>query len=192
MSVDWEQRYQLGDTPWDKGAAHPALVDFLREQPLDGAILVPGCGFGFDVRAIARVENDVLGIDIAPSAICGAESAAKIAHEHYELVDLFALPQRLRGKFDWVFEHTCFCAIDLSRRADYVDGVASALKPRGKLLAIFYLDPGRDPGPPFGVTTSELDRLFNSQFELLREWIPARTYDGREGRELMRILQKRS
>ena len=30
MSIDyWEQRYESGDMPWEKGAASPGLVDFL-------------------------------------------------------------------------------------------------------------------------------------------------------------------
>jgi hypothetical protein len=60
------------------------------------------------------------------------------------------------------------------------------------LLAIFYLDPGdEDEHPPFGVSLAELDSLFGGRFEMLREWLPARAYPGREGREWMRILQLR-
>lgn len=195
MPVDWEDRYQVGDTPWDKGAPHPALVDFLREEtPLRGNILVPGCGYGYDVRAITREDNHVVGIDIAPSAIRGAEAFSKITNERYELADLFNLPQRHRGDFDWVWEHTCFCAIDPEMRTHYVDAVADALKPGGHLLAAFYLKPDLaegEQGPPFGVTIPKLDGLFHRHFELLREWIPARTYEGREERELIRLLQKR-
>ena len=66
MPTDWEQRYQTGDTPWDKGAPHPALVDFLKTEPLHGKILVPGCGLGYDVRAIATKDNEVVGVDVAP------------------------------------------------------------------------------------------------------------------------------
>jgi methyl halide transferase len=193
MPTDWEARYQTGDTPWEKGAPHPALVDFLKTQPLDGKILVSGCGLGHDVRALARPGNEVLGIDIAPSAIERARSFPAAAGEAYRLTDLFDLPAELRGAFDWVFEHTCFCAIDPSMRPAYVHAVAGALKPDGHLLAVFYLNPGvggDDDGPPFGVTTDELDALFSPRFKLVREWAPAHTYPGREDRELMRLLKR--
>ena len=68
--------------------------------------------------------------------------------------------------------------------------MAGALKPGGKLLAIFYLDPGNDSpdeGPPFEVSIVELDRLFFPRFTLEREWLPEHTYPGREGREWMRL-----
>jgi SAM-dependent methyltransferase len=97
----------------------------------------------------------------------------------------------MRGAFDGVFEHTCFCAIDPSQRPAYVEAVASALKPGGQFLAIFYLDPGNDSpdeGPPFGVSIAELDRLFLPRFTLLREWLPQHAYPGREGREWLRLM----
>ena len=70
--TNWEAQYQAADTPWDKGAASPGLIDYLLENPVRGRVLVPGCGFGHDVRALAGTADEVIGIDIAPSAIDGA------------------------------------------------------------------------------------------------------------------------
>ena len=192
MSTDWEDRYRTGDMPWEKGAPHPALIAFLKSNPVHGRVLVPGCGTGHDVRALAATADEVVGLDIAPSAITRAKAQPAVGGERYQLADLFALPPKLRGTFDAVFEHTCFCAIDPSRRADYAAAVAGALKPGGHLLAIFYLDPGLDPGesgPPFGVTRGELDKIFSPSFTVLREWQPTATYPGRDGRETFRLLQ---
>jgi len=193
MSTEWESRYQTGDTPWEKGAPSPGLAEYLENNPpLDGEILVPGCGSGHDVRAISTPTNEVTGLDIAPSAIKGAEAFPKTGRETYRLADLFNLPPDMRQSFDWVWEHTCFCAIDPSMRAAYVQSVAGALKPGGHLLAIFYLDPGDgDDGPPYGVTTAQLDAFFQDSFQLIRQWLPARAYPGREGREWMRLLKKK-
>ena len=195
MPTDWEAQYQKGETPWDKGAPSPGLVDFLASEPVRERVLVPGCGVGHDVRALAAAAAEVVGLDIAPSAIEGAARYPRVGHERYELGSLFDLPPHLRGAFDLVWEHTCFCAIDPSMRAPYVEAVASALKPGGKLIAIFYLDPGHDSpdeGPPFGVSVAELDALFSPHFDLVREWLPARAYPGREGREWMRVLIRRN
>lgn len=194
MSTDWEARYQTGDVPWEKGAPSPGLVEYLENNPpLDGDVLVPGCGWGHDVRAISRPDNEVVGLDIAPSAIKGARAFPRTGNEIYRLGDLFDLTTELRGVFDWVWEHTCFCAIDPSMRRAYTQTVATALKPRGCLLAIFYLNPDHDEdGPPFGVTTKELDALFGKLFKLVREWRPGRAYPGRESRELMRLMKKQA
>ena len=192
MSNHWEQKYTEGETPWDKGAAHPGLIAFLKSSPVHGRVLVPGCGTGHDVRALAATADEVVGLDIAPTAIARAKQQPAVGGESYRLGDLFALPAKMRGAFDVVFEHTCFCAIDPSLRESYVAAVAGALKPGGHLLAIFYLDPGLDPGesgPPFGVTREQLDAFFLPRFTLVREWPPAATYPGREGREMCRLLR---
>ena len=178
--------------PWEKGTPHPALVDFLKRTPVHGRVLVPGCGTGHDVRALAATADEVAGLDIAPSAIANAKAQPAVGGEQYVLGDLFALPGKFLASFDAVFEHTCFCAIDPSLREKYVAAVAGALKPGGHLLAIFYLDPGLDPGesgPPFGVTREELDSFFSPRFTLLHEWKPAATFPGREGREMCRLMQ---
>jgi SAM-dependent methyltransferase len=180
--------------PWDKGSPHPALIDFLRRRPIHGRALVPGCGLGHDVRALAAAADEVVGLDIAPAAVKGAKAHPTVGGESYLLGDFFNLPTSLRGSFDLVFEHTCFCAIDPALRADYVQAVTSALRPDGHLLAVFYLDPGLDPGetgPPFGVTRAELDAFFGACFSIVEEWSPTATYPGREGRETCRLLKRK-
>jgi SAM-dependent methyltransferase len=192
--TDWDELYRRRETPWEKGRPHPALLDFLAEKgPLEGEIVVPGCGSGHDVRALSTAENHVLGIDIAPRAIAKAKGVPRVANEDYLLADLFNLPPQLDGRFDWIFEHTCFCAIDPKRRSPYVDTVVRLLKPGGRLLAIFFINPDHDEeGPPYRVSTAELEEFFGKNFIVEREWIPARTHPGREQRELMRILRLRN
>ena len=187
--VDWEARYRAGDTPWDRGAA-PPLEEFFRDHKVTGEVLVPGCGTGHDVRLLASCGAKVTGLDLSDTALAMARSHRAVAGEHYERGDLFALPEEWAGRFDWVVEHTCFCAIPPARRADYVAAVARVLKPGGSLLAVFFLDPGVDEGPPHGVTKEEIAARFDSDFELLEEWIPRRAFEGRENGELCQLRRK--
>ncbi len=192
--TNWEERYQQSDTPWEKGCAHPGLAEFLRRAPVRGRVFVPGCGLGHDVRALAATADEVVGLDVSPSAIRAAKAQPAVGGERYVAGDLFALPKKMENAFDWVFEHTCFCAIPPARRADYVEAVAATLQPGGKLLAIFFLNPDMAPdesGPPFGTTKAELDALFGPYFTLLAEWEPPATHEGREQREVFRLLARR-
>lgn len=188
--VDWEARYIAGDTPWDRGAAPPLAV-FLRDHRVTGQVLVPGCGTGHDVRLLAAHGAQVIGLDLSETALAMARSHPSIAGERYEQGNLFALPEEWAGRFDWVVEHTCFCAIPPARRADYVAAVSRMLKPGGALLAVFFLDPGVDEGPPHGATREEITALFDPEFELLEEWIPSSAFEGREGTEICQLRRKR-
>jgi len=197
---DWEQHYRENDTPWDKGYPAPGLTAFLAEREIPkGRILVPGCGLGHDVRALSAAggeDAEVVGLDVSATAMKLANEFPKVGGEKFAVGDFFDLPENLRGAFDWIWEHTCFCAIDLDRRADYARAAAAALKPGGRLLAIFYLDPYDEEhqpgeGPPHGCTLEELEELFGPHFEITEHWHPSAAYPGREGKELMMVLQKR-
>jgi methyl halide transferase len=193
--LEWQRRYEENDTPWDKGAPSPVLTDYLRESPIAGHILVPGCGRGHDARALAAQSGaDVTGLDLSPAAVTEAQRLAHSAPGQLRFVagDFFNPPAEWTGTFDWIVEHTCFCAIDPRQRANYARSAPSLLRAGGRLFGIFYLNPGRDPGPPFPVSREELSALFDPHFALLEEWVPPTAFPGREGRELVRILQKRS
>jgi len=188
--VDWEARYRVGDTPWDEGYAAPALTTFLSKHPMQGEILVPGCGTGHDVRAIAMLGGRVLGLDLSETALRMARSAPHVAEESYEQANLFDLPALWTGRFDWVVEHTCFCAIPPSRRRDYLQAITRVLKPNGYYFGVFYINPSAPQGPPHGTTREEISSLFDPGFELLEEWTPDEAFEGREGRELCQLRRK--
>ena len=185
MNEYWETRYQTGDMPWEKGEPSPGLVDFLAAHPdlPRGTVCVPGCGTGHDARAWAAAGFDVFGFDVAPSAIRLASERTRAAGlaAQFQLVDfLHDAPPFL---FDWVFEHTLFCAIQPDQRDDYVGATLRWLKPGGQYLAINYLIADQD-GPPFGTTRDELWQRFSPHFKLRQEWVP-RSYPNRTGLELM-------
>src|SRR5262245_37156629 len=121
----WEERYQSKDMPWEKGEASPGLVDVLAAHPdlAQGTVCVPGCGTGHDVRSWARAGFEPFGYDIAPSAIHLSEEQTRAAG----LKATFSRADFLRDtppfRFDWVFEHTLFCAIQPSERDEYVRAV---------------------------------------------------------------------
>ena len=210
----WETRYQSGDMHWDKGAPSPGLVDFLAAHPEFGGgdalvtpasvfklrqerqaaatgaslphwtVCVPGCGTGHDVRAFARAGFAAFGLDIARGAIRLAVEKTKSAglNAGFQLADFLRDdPPEL---FDWIFEHTLFCAIKPDERDDYVRAVLRWLKPDGHYLAVNYLIVEAGEGPPFPVTREELWQRFSPHFELVAEWVP-RSYPNRVGRERM-------
>ena len=185
QETDWEARYQSHDMPWEKGEPSPGLVDFLTTHPQlkSGTVLVPGCGTGHDARVWAKAGFNVTGYDIAPSAIQLSKEKTKEAGLESQFVLGDFLTDKPSQLFDWIFEHTLFCAIAPDYRDDYVKAVLRWLKPDGQFLAVNYLIPDED-GPPFGTTREEQLARFSPDFELLEEWVP-RSYSNRTGLERM-------
>lgn len=183
--TNWEQHYQSGDMPWEKGEASPGLVDFINAHPdlKRGSVLVPGCGTGHDARVWAQAGFTVTGYDLAPSAVRLAQEKTAAAGLTAEFKLGNFLEDSPAEPFDWVFEHTLFCAINPDRREDYVRSLLRWLKPDGDYLAVNYLIPDTD-GPPFGTTRDELIQRFSPRFELRSDWVP-RSYPNRTNLERM-------
>lgn len=186
--MDWNARWIEGDTPWDKGAPAPPLLEFLKSDEgshLSGAdVLVPGCGSGHDVRALAEHGAKPIGMDVSKKALEYAGSFQAVGNETYVLGDFLEWTD---GSYDAIWEHTCFCAIDPARRRDYAEAAARLIRPGGHLIGVFFLnpwDPGEEEqGPPFGATREEIQAYFGTRFALKSEKIPETAYAGREGRE---------
>ncbi len=191
--IFWQTRYEAGEAHWDKGAAAPPLLEFLEKEKVEGRVLVPGCGSGHDARALAAQGAEVVGMDFATGAIQAANAYANSPLIQFVMADFLDLEPHFCGGFDWIFEHTCFCAIAPSRRADYVRSCLRALRPGGRILSIFYVNPDHDDPnhPPFRTSLAELDEWFSPSFETLHQQVPTRSYEGREGRELLRVMRLR-
>src|SRR5262245_4509959 len=121
----WENRYQTRDMPWEKGEASPGLVDFLAAHPdlPKGTVCVPGCGTGHDVRAWATAGFRATGFDLAPSAILLAQKRSSELGSTAQFQQGNFLTDSPPARFDWLFEHTLFCAIQPVQRDAYQDAL---------------------------------------------------------------------
>lgn len=163
----WEARYQSDTARWDLGQPAPPFVSLLASPaaPPPGRMIVLGMGRGHDALLFAQHGFEVTGVDFAPSAIAAAQASATARGLSLTTLqqDIFDLGEPLAGQFDYVLEHTCFCAIALEQRPAYVRLVHQLLKPTGELIALFWAHsmPG---GPPFGTTPEEIRSLFTPYF----------------------------
>ena len=187
----WSERYASGVLPWDLGQPSPPLVRLL--STLDVAafprVLVPGAGNGYDAIFAARRGHRVVAVDFARAPV---DRLGALAEPRLTAVqgDLFALPPEAAGPHDIVVEHTCFCAVEPARRAEYVRVVASALRPGGVLAAVFFTH-GRPGGPPWTTDADEIRTLFGEAFNVAGLEIPADSVPDRRGQETLAALERR-
>jgi SAM-dependent methyltransferase len=189
----WEQLYRNSVTPWELGAAAPPFNTFLSSpyavEP--GKIVVPGCGSGNECLLFAAHGFEVTGVDFALPAIEATmkklSDAGLLGTKGFLLQrDIFNIHE-YDQYFDYVLEHTCFCAIHPSRRRQYAMTVRDLLKPGGKFIALWWLL-DHAGGPPFAVSKNEIFELFSNFFNIDLAFEPADSVPERRGKELFTIM----
>lgn len=156
----WQARYDQGQTGWDRGGASPTLVRWLGTGELRPCrILVPGCGRGHEVVALAKAGFDVTGVDFAPTAVETVRAHLSREGLPAEIVqsDLFTF--RPAQPFAAIYEQTCLCALPPERWAEYERQLAAWLVPGGRLFAAFMQTDSAD-GPPFACRPEAMRELF--------------------------------
>jgi SAM-dependent methyltransferase len=191
--MDWDERYKSNDTPWNKFGPAPELVHFLDKNYVNGRVLVPGCGFGYDAADLAKSgQCRVMGLDISMTAIVEAHLRHQnVSQLEFHQGDIFNPFPELINAFDWVFEHTCFCAIEPEQRRAYVDFVHDSLREGGHYLAIMFRDTGSEDGPPYSISAEEVQELFGSRFKVEKQWEPETSFPGREDSEFCWLMRKK-
>jgi SAM-dependent methyltransferase len=184
----WEAIYQADDAGWDIAKPAPPFQELLK-KPADwlkkGKMISFGAGKGHDAAHFAAAGFEVTAVDFAASAIAAIN---KYAENNKSLTalesDIFSLPDNLNNSYDYVLEHTCFCAIPVENRPRYVDAAYKVLKPGGILFGLFYrFDNADDKGPPFSTSEEEIKKLFSEKFEIIELSTPVNSHGRRQGRE---------
>ena len=92
--------------PWARMSAHPVFLAWLEQNQPTGLgknALVIGCGLGDDAEELSKHDFAVSAFDISPSAIAWARQRFPNSKVRYQVADLFDLPTRWLGHFDFVF-----------------------------------------------------------------------------------------
>jgi len=161
--MDWEALYQQGDTGWDRGTISPALQYWLDRGDLKAGqrILIPGCGRGYEVIALAKLGFDVTALDLAPSAIDAVKHGLQEAGVSATLVCSDLFDYQPKQHFDAIYEQTCLCALPVERRKDYEQCLFEWLKPKG-VLCLSMMQTGEQGGPPFHCDWLDMKALFTA------------------------------
>jgi len=189
----WDENYERNEDGWDLGGPTPVfkrIAESNRFKP--GTMIVLGAGRGHDAREFSRHGFHVTAVDFSSLAV---NEMHRLTDENAPITilqqDIFTFPEEYNGKFDYILEYTCFCAIDPKRRNEYADVASRLLKPNGISINLAYPLDGRKDGPPFGFTQNELFNLFIGRgFKLLSEETPKDTIPRRKGAEKLFIFQK--
>ena len=193
----WEKIYREGKPGWDIAKPAPPFTKLLESAPewlKIGKLINFGSGNGHDANFFAEQGFQVTAVDFAPSAI---ESCREYAKSNVNLevleADLLSLPKNFETSFDYVLEHTCYCAIPRENRRAYMEAAFHVLKPGAYLFGLFYrFDPPDLDGPPYSLSMEEFEASFEGLFELISCETPKQSHGRRTNRERLVALKKLS
>lgn len=134
-----------GQPPWDIGRPQKAFLDVADQ--IKGSILDVGCGTGENALYFASRGHRVTGIDFLAEPINQAKQKAadRGLTATFFVMDALTLKE-LPEVFDTVIDSGLFHVFGDDDRRRYVNGLATVLKPVGKLYLLFFSDeePGLD------------------------------------------------
>jgi SAM-dependent methyltransferase len=160
--LPWDASYHDGPAPWDIGQPQPAIVRVASKGGFAGAVLDAGCGTGENALYIARLGLQVLGVDVAETALAIARAKADERGIEAEFAAADALQlERLGRRFETVLDCGLFHSFDGDERPGYVASLASVTQHEGTLYVLCFSDEGPDTGP-HPVSRDELAAAFNS------------------------------
>ena len=136
----WNQRYLENDIGWDLGTSTPIFDHWIKNIKSPTTICVLGCGYGHDVLSFARYGHNVYAVDFAQEPLNYIER--KIVNKQLNVYtiqsDIFRLPYIYNEFFDYIVEYTCFCAVPIAQRKDYMLLVNRLLKKKGRFIGVFF------------------------------------------------------
>lgn len=96
----WNARYSEGNTPWDTQITPPEVIEFWQSARLhpEGVALDLGCGPGTNIRYLASLGLNAIGIEIASAPLITArhrfrQAAPELQHRaHFVCSDVCLLP----------------------------------------------------------------------------------------------------
>lgn len=171
----WDDSYREGRAPWDVGRPQPAVAALCEQGAFAGPVLDAGCGTGENALAIAAQGVEVLGIDVAPTAIRQAQekAAARAVAAAFGVADALRL-EDLGRTFATVLDCGLFHTFEDEERARYVAGLAAVTRPGGVLHLLCVSDAVTgEQGPTRRVGEAELRSAFGAPWRV-RSVEPAR------------------
>lgn len=187
-AAGWQKLYEASVKPWDQGCTAPALEKVIAEEELpDGLAIVPGCGLGYDIKALATEKRRVVGVEIAPLAVEQALPVIKnTPNAEILLHDFFTV--EFDGQVDLLYDYTFLCALPPSMRKDWAAKLAKLLKIGGVVITLMFPlseDPSLFPnGPPFLLSLDIYKELLEPHgFELYKLDRNPPSFPKRQGHE---------
>lgn len=184
----WDERFERGFTPWDRGGVPQALRDFVAGTGKPLSTLIPGCGAAYELAFLSAQGWDATAIDFSPAAVATAKAGLGQWAGNVIEADFFTYcPQR---PLDLIYERAFLCALPRAMWPRVAARWADLLPPGSRLAGFFFFDDAAK-GPPFGIERAALDTLLSPHFECVEDGAVSDSIPVFAGKERWMVWQRR-
>lgn len=184
----WDERFERGFTPWDRGEVPQGLRDFVGRAGRPLSTLIPGCGAAYELAFLCEAGWDAVAIDFSPAAVTVAREAVGQWRERVLEADFFRYqPAR---PLELIYERAFLCALPRVMWPQVAARWAELLAP-GALLAGFFFFDDAPKGPPFGIGEKELEDLLAPYFTCIEDAPVGDSIAVFAGKERWKVWQRR-
>ncbi|MFO1411516.1 MAG: thiopurine S-methyltransferase [Acinetobacter parvus] len=179
----WHQKWQKNEIGFHLNQPHPLLVKYmgcLNISP-NSRIFIPLCGKSLDIHWLLTQGYHVVGIDLSPIAIHDLIStlglsftemqSGNLSHFHHPQIDLFVgdffeLTIEQLGQIDAIYDRAALVALPEQMRSQYIQHLIHIGGHASQLLISFEYDQSMMAGPPFAISTQQLQDYYSSEYDI--------------------------
>ena len=179
----WYQKWQKNEIGFHLNQPHPLLVKYmgcLNISP-NSRIFIPLCGKSLDIHWLLTQGYHVVGIDLSPIAIHDLIStlglsftemqSGNLSHFHHPQIDLFVgdffeLTIEQLGQIDAIYDRAALVALPEQMRSQYIQHLIHIGGHASQLLISFEYDQSIMAGPPFAISTQQLQDYYSSEYDI--------------------------
>lgn len=179
----WHDRWASNEIGFHKSEANPLLVNYLDELSLakGSRVFLPLCGKTLDIGWLLSRGYRVAGAELSGVAITqlfaelGVTPAVTKAGplDHYRAPQLdifvgniFSLTPDMLGSVDAVYDRAALVALPPHMRARYTAHLTTLTAQAPQLLISFEYDQQSMEGPPFSVSTGEIQQHYADRYDI--------------------------
>jgi len=189
----WSKRYEENRTGWDIGFPSLPLKNYIDQiKDKDLKILIPGAGNAYEAEYLFKQGfNNINVLDISPRPLNALKKRVPYFPDtQLKQADFF----QFNDQYDLILEQTFFCSFEptLGNRSKYAIKMSQLLKPKGKLVGLWFNHPLVEGAKrPFGGSKEEYVEYLSPFFEIKVFENCNNSIESRKGKELFGIFIKK-
>jgi thiopurine S-methyltransferase len=177
----WHQKWQRGDIGFHQAQANSLLVRHLDGLQLQSGarVFLPLCGKTLDIVYLLDLGYRVAGAELSEIAIealfqslnlrPNIQQVGKLKHYSGPSLDIytgdiFNLDAQTLGGVDGIYDRAALVALPEDMRKRYAAHLVVISRGAPQLLISYTYDQSLIDGPPFSITTNEVERLYGDNY----------------------------